>query len=83
MGKRLRWTTPEREVLSHNVKRHSNEGTNPSIEECSLLIEQNSHILNHRNAHSILIFEGTYCCNNMLPRMLETETVIYTIMEDL
>ncbi|XP_074035171.1 uncharacterized protein isoform X2 [Leptinotarsa decemlineata] len=56
MGQRLRWSTPEKEVLRTSSERHSENGTIPSISECELLFEDNKDILKNRTPQSVKAF---------------------------
>lgn len=56
LGKRMRWSTPEKEVLRSSAEKHSLEGTSPTLPECELLFEKNKSILKSRNPSSIKSF---------------------------
>lgn len=53
LGKRLRWSTPEKEILQSSTERHLAEGTNPTVPECELLRQENLKILENRSSQAI------------------------------
>ncbi|KAK9876206.1 hypothetical protein WA026_011337 [Henosepilachna vigintioctopunctata] len=55
-GLRVRWSTPEKEVLQLSTERHSLEGTTPTLAECELILEENREVLGKRTASSVKSF---------------------------
>lgn len=56
LGMRLRWSTPEKEVLRSSTERHSLEGSIPTLSECELILDKNKSILKNRNPQSVRSF---------------------------
>lgn len=52
-AKRLRFSTPEKEILEKSTERHSLDGSEPSLEELQDLIDKED-VLKRRSAESLL-----------------------------
>lgn len=53
LAQRIRWSTPEKEVVRSSTEKYAESDMTPSIEECERLIEENKSILNNRNPSSV------------------------------
>lgn len=56
VGQRMRWSTPEKDVINLSTERHSSEGTFPTVTECGMILEKNKGVLKNRTPGSVKSF---------------------------